>query len=228
MSEDLKRALVASWTDFLDANPDDLTSPEDLPDHALMTGDQFVQCATAAFEAARPSPTGEKVEAILCDQMEEWARKVDNDGTPAQVGPTPNELRAAATTIAALVAERDEARERLDTARATIVAGQKAYDDMVNMAADWKVRAEAAETALAAANARVEMLTEALEPSGDTKAAYSGEFYERVEIPNPMYEDNEDDEPETIMQYVPVSWITIKQIMAAIATRAALTGGENA
>ena len=68
-------------------------------------------------------------------------------------------LDKAAATLAALEAGRDEARERLDTARATIVAGQKAYDDMVNMAADWKVRAEAAE---ATANARVKRLEKAV------------------------------------------------------------------
>jgi len=59
-------------------------------------------------------------------------------------------------------------------------------------------------------------LSEALTPSGDTKAAYAGELFERVEIVNPMFEGNEDDEPETIMQSVPVSWTTIKEIMAAI------------
>jgi len=74
-----------------------------------------------------------------------------------------------------------------------------------------------------AAEAHAAKLREALTPSGDTKAAYSGEFFERVEIANPMFEDNEDDEPETIMQSVPVSWTTIKEIMAAISARAALT-----
>lgn len=44
-----RKALEAAWTDFLDANPDDLTSPEDLPDHALMTFEQFARYALAAL-----------------------------------------------------------------------------------------------------------------------------------------------------------------------------------
>lgn len=64
--EQAREALTKAWTDFLDANPDDLTSPDDLPNHALMTGDQFVQYASAAF--ARLSPTtpvdGAKARAI--------------------------------------------------------------------------------------------------------------------------------------------------------------------
>lgn len=45
----LGEALRIAWTNFLDANPDDLTSPEDLPDHALMTGEQFEHWALEAF-----------------------------------------------------------------------------------------------------------------------------------------------------------------------------------
>lgn len=43
---DLERDIALSrWTDFLDDNPDDLTSPEDLPDHALVTFEQFFEMA---------------------------------------------------------------------------------------------------------------------------------------------------------------------------------------
>lgn len=48
-----KAALPGIWTDFLDANPDDLTSPEDLPDHALMTGEQFEKFAMLALDEAK-------------------------------------------------------------------------------------------------------------------------------------------------------------------------------
>lgn len=48
-----KAELPCVWTDFLDANPDDLTSPEYLPDHALMTGEQFEYWAMEAFERAK-------------------------------------------------------------------------------------------------------------------------------------------------------------------------------
>jgi hypothetical protein len=48
-SSDVADSLRQAWSDFCDNNPDDLTSPEDLPDHALMTCDQFVQYATHAL-----------------------------------------------------------------------------------------------------------------------------------------------------------------------------------
>lgn len=56
LSEDLREAIASElprvWTDFLDANPDDLTSPEDMPDHAYMTGQQFEDWALEAFDRA--------------------------------------------------------------------------------------------------------------------------------------------------------------------------------
>ena len=45
---ELEAELRAAWMNFLDANPDDLTSPADLPDHALMTCDQFVAYASGS------------------------------------------------------------------------------------------------------------------------------------------------------------------------------------
>lgn len=54
-------------------------------------------------------------------------------------------------------------------------------------------------------------MREALEPSGDTKAAYSGEFKFKS--------------PGGRMQYT-VPWETIKEIMAAISARAALSPKE--
>lgn len=47
-NEGLVEALHREWTNFCDANPDDLTLPEDTPDHALMTCEQFVAYALAA------------------------------------------------------------------------------------------------------------------------------------------------------------------------------------
>jgi len=87
-------------------------------------------------------------------------------------------------------------------------------DEIMNEAAD---ALEEADT-LRAENAR---LREALTPSAGTKAAYIGEWHEEVELYNPAHEDDED-EPETISHHVPVSWTTIKSIMAAIRARAAL------
>lgn len=59
-------------------------------------------------------------------------------------------------------------------------------------------------------------LREALTPSGDTKAAYSGEFKMRI-IQTVFDECGELDEVATD---IPVEWTTIKEIMAAISSRA--------
>jgi hypothetical protein len=85
--------------------------------------------------------------------------------------------------------ERDEARAVRDYNAKTI--------EMVGQAGE---RAEM----------EVARLREALIPSGDTKAAYSGEF--EYEVPSDYYEGT------TITTTVP--WTTIKEIMAAIRKRA--------
>ena len=86
-----------------------------------------------------------------------------------------------------------------------------AFDDGRNnysLAASAKDRIEELE----AENAR---LREALTPSGDTKAEYTGEFHISVY-------DAEDEDGNEIWRKVPVDWTTIKAIMAAIRNRAAL------
>lgn len=67
---------------------------------------------------------------------------------------------------------------------------------------------------------RIKELEEALTPSGDTKAAYIGEFRFAVELYHPRLGS------ET--RTVEVPWTTIKEIMAAIRARAALhtKGGQ--
>jgi hypothetical protein len=76
----------------------------------------------------------------------------------------------------------------------------------------WNTRAP--DSALAAAQAKVARLREALEPSCDTKAAYMGEFAFTLM----SYDEDGEEMPRKV--YVP--WDTVKQIMAAIAARAAL------
>ena len=58
-------------------------------------------------------------------------------------------------------------------------------------------------------------MVEALTPSADTKAAYSGEFH--IIVP-----EWDEDEEEEVFRPVLVPWDTIKQIMVAIRSRAAL------
>jgi len=61
-------------------------------------------------------------------------------------------------------------------------------------------------------------LREALTPSAETKAAYMGEF--SVSLPDWDEDGNE------IMRRINVPWTTIKEIMAAISSRAALTAKQ--
>lgn len=65
-----------------------------------------------------------------------------------------------------------------------------------------------------AAEAKVAKLVEALTPSGETKAAYMGEF----SIPFPTV----DEDGNEVMLRPNVPWTTIKEIMAAIRARAAI------
>lgn len=94
-------------------------------------------------------------------------------------------------------------------------------DDLVRRlrASRYAVSVEAA-SALEAQAERISVLERALEPSAETKAAYSGEFYERVEVSNPNFDEDDENEPETLVQQVPISWTTIKEIMAAIRSQA--------
>lgn len=48
----MRKALEKAWTDFLDANPDDLNSPEEYPDHALVTCDQMIGIVESALRPA--------------------------------------------------------------------------------------------------------------------------------------------------------------------------------
>ena len=69
---------------------------------------------------------------------------------------------------------------------------------------------------LAAKDAEIARLREALEPSAGTKAAYCGEFSFTIE--------DRDEDGEECFRHVSVPWTTVKEIMAAIRARAALEG----
>ena len=83
-----------------------------------------------------------------------------------------------------------------------------------------KLALDAMEAALAAKNAEIARLREALEPSAGTKAAYCGEFSFTIE--------DRDEDGEECFRHVSVPWTTVKEIMAAIRARAALAGGDDA
>ena len=67
------------------------------------------------------------------------------------------------------------------------------------------------------ANASLARLVEALTPSGETKAAYIGEFHFDVE--------DRDADGEDCLRRVTVPWTTVKEIMATIRARAAAGEG---
>lgn len=69
------------------------------------------------------------------------------------------------------------------------------------------------------AEAQVAALREALTPSGDTKAEYSGEF--KISFPETQY-DEEEGIYVDVHREIMVPWPTIKEIMKSISARAAL------
>jgi hypothetical protein len=73
----------------------------------------------------------------------------------------------------------------------------------------WKARAEAAQK-------ERDALREALKPSGNTKAAYIGEF----QFPFTYYAPDEDGETVEVNVEVTIPWTSIKEVMAAIRARA--------
>jgi hypothetical protein len=79
----------------------------------------------------------------------------------------------------------------------------------------WPTLGNAAADRIEELEAKNKRLREALTPSGDTKAAYAGEFHISVY-------DADDEDGNEIWRKVPVDWTTIKAIMAAIRNRAAL------
>lgn len=114
--------------------------------------------------------------------------------------------------------DNDDLRERVARALAE-VDGITICSDASYRHSSYGIRADAAlsATPIEALQQRVERLTEALTPSGDTKAAYMGEFAFNVMVDSI---DEDDDEPVPMQVYVP--WTTIKEIMAAISARAVL------
>jgi len=75
--EVLRSHLAAAWTDFLDANPDDLDSPEYLPNHALVTCEQMfgiVEDALAALSANQGGDAGTDIDALTgCPDDQDFA-----------------------------------------------------------------------------------------------------------------------------------------------------------
>jgi DNA repair exonuclease SbcCD ATPase subunit len=113
-----------------------------------------------------------------------------------------NEAKAKHQQTAQVLRQLQAENERLHTLA-------KANNDLARHEASGRRELQSENAAL---KARVEALEGALDPN-QTKAAYMGEFAFPVE------DMDEDGNEYTRKQYVP--WTTIKEIMAAILTRAA-------
>lgn len=122
------------------------------------------------------------------------------------------------------------AADRIEAQAAEIARLTTAYNDLGNTACKQvgelatsngrkDVELDAARADLQQANREIARLREALEPSGDTKAAYIGEFS--------FYIPLQDDEGEEVLHKVYVPWDITKEIMKAISNRAALQETAN-
>ncbi len=121
-------------------------------------------------------------------------------------------VSAAETRVAELERERDAARD-------DALAAEADADARARHASEADHDLVAAEAQVAERDATIARLREALTPSDETKAAYIGEF------DLPVADAYLDDDGELVERdrIVMVPWTTIKEIMAAIRARAALT-----
>lgn len=139
--------------------------------------------------------TTELIERLLTDADEIEACGGGNEAAT---------MREAAAALYLLRNERDNARDGAHEA---------------------ETRARALEVRLATAERERDALIEALTASGDTKAAYIGEFKFDVAIWD--HEAGEDGDGAEIMQRTFVPWTTVKEIMAAIRARALITKDQS-
>lgn len=152
----------------------------------------------AALAAAVPADLAEAAGYLLptLQKGPEYVyRFVDTDNRAADL---------ITALLARIAAQEAQMRESAMQELASLGQAQEAYEAQ-----------KAAETALAAERAKVAKLVEALTPSGETKAAYMGEF----SIPFPTV----DADGNEVMLRPNVPWTTIKETMAAIRARAAIT-----
>lgn len=104
----------------------------------------------------------------------------------------------------------------------SLEAVERERDHFETEALQFEIVAKGLREKVVAAEASLAAAREALTPSGDTKAEYIGEFQFTVT----MMELDDSDEPFECQRAVTVPWTTIKEIMAAISARAALTKKE--
>jgi predicted nuclease with TOPRIM domain len=114
------------------------------------------------------------------------------------------DLRTLLASNAALEAELKGAEEQIE--------------DLENEVSGYEADAKTREVEITALEAKLREAEDAMTPSADTKAAYSGEF--RMGITLRLKADEE-------YRAVLIPWTTIKEIMAAIKARAFLTPDQS-
>lgn len=190
-------------------------------DPSAVSAKQALRALEAEAKAAilQPQGTGSREAVAWMHPTANWAHvkfsEVDIHCPIGGASPIPlvplTQLQAVEREAWGARNEKAKLKGQRDAALARI---KQMQDSNSRMAEGWSAltaRAETVEASLAAAR-------EALTPSGGTKAAYMGEFYFNFTI----MEMDEDDEPYECQRAVTVPWDTIKEIMAAIAARAAL------
>lgn len=192
--------------------------------------------------ALKPCPccTGEAASMFVTGMVCEWRVYCRTCGLGLSIGckPFDKESRERARAEAerrwntrAIESTRsplpDDVREVVEGlthhARVLGYADQTHFDDVRAMCREAKPFIERAAALIQSLQALIEdarererAATEALTPSGDTKAAYMGEFSFSVEVAHPRLGSEH--------RSIDVPWTTIKEIMAAIRARARLNG----
>lgn len=145
-----------------------------------------------------------------------WLLETDNDMKLPEGILDIDPLNLACELECLTQAQAETAALRAALIAAGIAAGAGLSDEVSNEFLSYvpeQVRGK-----IAALRERCERLEEALTPSGDTKAAYMGEFSFGL--------TRMDEAGDEYSEKVYVPWTTIKEIMAAIAARTALANHD--
>lgn len=189
--------------------------PDQVPVHEMVSG------IVTAYLSASTTPSGE-VEVLepvawrskvdLADEWDFTAIDPHCDTTDFAAVEPLIRLSEASTALASMKREVERLTSERDAARSAV----DAFSDIcVELGVERDN--EAGLVAASDLKARIQVLEEALKPSGETKAAYIGEFSFTVT----GFELDDDGEPFEAQQTVTVPWTTVKEIMAAISDRAA-------
>ncbi|WMT88234.1 hypothetical protein NO932_06395 [Pelagibacterium sp. 26DY04] len=176
----------------------DCDDPAQAPQGVSLDGPELWEILFGALQ-------GDVPEALTDDKLSEIAEAINS----AFLAPSPSHAETVAPYSAALRMIRDAVGELfgpvsdLESEEAVLLRGPEPHHE-----------AEAIIAGMQRVAKRMDEVIDALKPSAETKAAYTGEFSFPLE-----YVDDDGNSATTRVQ---VPWTTIKEIMAAIRARAAL------